>query len=1209
MAGGPYLSPGECQWVDIWATAPGGPPTAWHLIATVDAQNFVAEGDELNNSHVKGPVGVGAGPDLVVSGLTTPLVASGSFSVEVTVCNRGTQGSGSFDVTFNGSPDTTIDTSSSPNPDPMLGATWVMGLMPGECRTEAASLWAGAPGENYVGVVLDEFGTQNDLVASNNTFLGPIMGFGTGPELVVEALEAPPSADGPFVAPVTVCNRGNAPSSGTDVSLYASVDATLEVPPAPTADYPLGMVGVPSLQPGECRTEPANIFAGPIGAYWVIAVVDPWNSVMELIESNNILVGGLIGLGSGPDLVVTAIDAPPSAQGQFDVRVTACNQGTAPSSSFGASVYASQDDVITPMVPLPGGDLPVAWAQFQALMPGQCKTELTSASAFAQGAFYLGAVADESDGVPELIESNNTFVGQLIGFGSGPDLVVSALLAPPSASGSFVVEVTACNQGTMASWSTDVTLYLSQDANIVPPAFPGPYTDQPAGWVGLPGLQPGQCETLSTSAFAGPQGAYYLGAVVDEFDNIPELIEVNNVFVGAQIGLGFGPDLVVTAVSGPPSAQGQFEVRVTTCNQGTTSSGGGDVALYLSADQTITSAYGQPFFVDFPVGLSFVPGLQPGQCHTGLTSVWSAPGQGAFYLGAIVDEGNFEMELLEGNNVFVGGLIGIGWGPDLVVTGLNAPPSVNGPFAASVTVCNQGTGPSNSFSAEIVASEDTVNTQPFGQPYFTDYPVASLWFAGLSPGECRTESTSASAPPWGAMYLGAYVDGSNSEIELIESNNAWLGNLTGFGSGPDLIVSSITAPPSANGPISVLLTACNQGTAPSSWTEVTVYSSEDTTITPQFNLPYPGPDLILGQVSFPGIAAGQCDTQALMVNLGPQGPLYLGAVIDEFESVLELIESNNRFVGELIGVGFGPDLVAGTVALPPFVTPGGAVNVAVEVCNQGTDASGAVDAALVASSDGVLVATGPNSDFMLGMVWVPGLAPGACHLSTVTGWVPPSEAAYQVGLVIDPFDGIPELIETNNAEVAGILEVAYVFCGNGVIDGPEWCDDGNFSSGDGCDSQCRVEQAPWQQLASGNQSLNIGWNYAMGYHFTPLADGTVNGLGGVFNGTKTVRLFERATGLLLAEAQVVGNNSWSYAAISGVPVVAGQGYTVAVYLAGSGGSYRRNVGSYPKYDQDVRIDATTYAYTASNPTARPTNQYTGSLMYGQADIRFVRSGP
>ncbi len=123
----------------------------------------------------------------------------------------------------------------------------------------------------------------------------------------------------------------------------------------------------------------------------------------------------------------------------------------------------------------------------------------------------------------------------------------------------------------------------------------------------------------------------------------------------------------------------------------------------------------------------------------------------------------------------------------------------------------------------------------------------------------------------------------------------------------------------------------------------------------------------------------------------------------------------------------------------------------------------------------------------------------------------------------------------------------------------------------------------------------------MSYHFTPQVNGTINQLGGYFNGTKVVKLFNKITGVLLAQTTVSAGNNWAYSSITPVTVQAGVQYTVAVYMAGSGGSYL-NVGSgyFPRTFDNVRIDATTYASTSSNPNISNT-----IYMYGQADIRFT----
>ncbi|RMG94719.1 MAG: tandem-95 repeat protein [Chloroflexi bacterium] len=147
-------------------------------------------------------------------------------------------------------------------------------------------------------------------------------------------------------------------------------------------------------------------------------------------------------------------------------------------------------------------------------------------------------------------------------------------------------------------------------------------------------------------------------------------------------------------------------------------------------------------------------------------------------------------------------------------------------------------------------------------------------------------------------------------------------------------------------------------------------------------------------------------------------------------------------------------------------------------------------------------------------------------------------------------------------------------------------------------------QTPWASNTLGTVVTGQAWTYAMGYHFVPQIDGQVTGLGGSFAGRKLVKLFDATSGAVLAQTYVTSADTFSYQAIAPVNVVAGKKYTVAVYLAGSGGSYRYGL-TFPKTYGNIQITGGTYVYTAAgNTTARPTNTIT-SYIYGQPDIRFV----
>ncbi|QRO02710.1 hypothetical protein JRI60_28765 [Archangium violaceum] len=503
----------------------------------------------------------------------------------------------------------------------------------------------------------------------------------------------------------------------------------------------------------------------------------------ELLEDNNTRVGSRIGIGDRPDFVVSEVSGPASALpgDPFTASVTVCNQGTRASSTE-VELYLSSDAILSPRTPYsPSGDIFLSFEHTDDLNAGQCQTLSIPVSAWVpmDGAYYLGAAVDPMDNRFELIEDNNIRVDSRIGIGNEPDFVVTELSGPTSAlpGDSFTASMTVCNQGTQ-SGSTEVELYLSSDALITPRTPYSPPGDMPVGIEYTDYLYPGQCQTLSipVSAWVPRDGAYYLGAAVDPMDNRFELIEDNNTQVGTRIGIGDGPDFVVSAVKGPTSArQGDpITTSVTVCNQGT-QSGSTDVELYLSSDALITprTPYSPP--IDQSMGGAATNTLYPGQCQTlSIPVSASAPREGVYYLGAAVDPMDNRFELIEDNNTRVGTRIGIGERADFVVSTVAAPTRLrmSQQFTASVKVCNQGTL-DDSTNVELYLSSDTLISppSPYGPP--SDQFLGSVSTNRLNPGQCQTLSLSvqASAPYAGAWYLGAVADPFDDRFEFFEDNN------------------------------------------------------------------------------------------------------------------------------------------------------------------------------------------------------------------------------------------------------------------------------------------------------------------------------------------------------------------------------------------------------------------------------------------------------
>ncbi|HQP12677.1 MAG TPA: hypothetical protein PK470_07935 [Candidatus Omnitrophota bacterium] len=146
----------------------------------------------------------------------------------------------------------------------------------------------------------------------------------------------------------------------------------------------------------------------------------------------------------------------------------------------------------------------------------------------------------------------------------------------------------------------------------------------------------------------------------------------------------------------------------------------------------------------------------------------------------------------------------------------------------------------------------------------------------------------------------------------------------------------------------------------------------------------------------------------------------------------------------------------------------------------------------------------------------------------------------------------------------------------------------------------RPPERPWQSFGKGTLRKDIAWNYTAGYHFTPLRSGQITQLGGLFNGTKVVSLWNKMTGVLLAQTKVTSAGTWSYSDISPVDVIPSYTYTVAVTLEGSGGSHSYDISPLPLICGDIRIESSTFAYGNARPVSTVSAQ-----MYGQADINFV----
>ncbi|QRN99926.1 hypothetical protein JRI60_13275 [Archangium violaceum] len=1038
------LAPGACTFMPakVIATVPAASQGELYLGALVDPSNSVPELIESNNTFTAGTLAVGDRPDFVVAALTGPVSATQGdpLGATVTVCNQGRVG-GSTEVELYLSKDAVI---LPPAPvagdgDVFVARAFVEPLNPGQCRTLAVAGPASFPysfpdGEYRLEAIVDPRNTAPELFDGNNSRAGDLLAVGTGPDFVIREVSAPASVSSgaPLSVSLTVCNQGTVPGSSS-VRLVLSPDARLSPPGSAmeAGDQSPQALPTGTLPPGQCvplvTSFPASFPSGP---WYLGALIDPNNDAWELVESNNVSIGGLVGVGTRPDFAVTKVVGPASARpGEpLSASVTVCNQGTA-NAETEVRLLLSPDAVLDP---LSWQLVTVVESATGVLAPGACKEFPMNGTAPAlEGPFYLAAIADPLGLWPEFIESNNSRVGGPLGLGNQPDLVVTEVTGPERVrpDETFTASITVCNQGTVGV-STDVALLLSSNEAVTQPGTPGQDGDVELGGVSGPLVMPGACIKVPVQgtylASSGlPPGEYHLSAIVDPGQKLVEFLESNNAFAGNRVGVGDAPDFIVKTVTGTQQARpgDSFPASVTVCNQGTLA-GDAEVALVLSSDPVITGPR-SPGGSDVSVGRVSPGYLPPGQCTTQRLNAFieSSLPEGSWYLGAVVDPLDVRRELFERNNTRAGDVMGIGDRPDLVVTKVVGPASARPytTFTVSATVCNQGTQP-GSADVGFLLSQDEILTVSSSS---ADLPISSASVDVLLPGACASVSAQAYAPIAGvAWHLGAVVDPNNSLLELSENNNARVGDLMGIGDGPDFIVTKVTGPVNARPGETVTLSAtvCNQGTTSGS-TDVMLLL--DTSPNPP-----QGGGLPLGTVSVGMLEAGKCTTVSLRTSF-PEGSWYLGAKSNPFLSQAELVESNNVHMRGPLGVGTGPDFVIQEVTAPSSMIPGHSFSVSATVCNQGF-AEGLTDVGFLVSSDTVLTGPGETNeggDIFLGSSSQVFLAAGQCAPVSLSGWLPYAlydfPGTYYLGAVADVFKQELELVELNNASVSAPMGVGF----------------------------------------------------------------------------------------------------------------------------------------------------------------------------------------
>ncbi|HAK60875.1 MAG TPA: hypothetical protein DCO77_10905 [Nitrospiraceae bacterium] len=233
------------------------------------------------------------------------------------------------------------------------------------------------------------------------------------------------------------------------------------------------------------------------------------------------------------------------------------------------------------------------------------------------------------------------------------------------------------------------------------------------------------------------------------------------------------PDLYVKTVSGPPTgiANGKISITITVRNAGPGDAEEFSVGFYLSEDPIIT-------IEDISLGSLYINALHAGESFSSTIEVMVPVNMipGIYYLGAIVDYREEQIEADEYNNSMAGNQIDVN-GPDLTMTEVSSFPAtaqVGGSITVSDTVKNIGLGTADRFDVSFYLTANAT----LGD--LDDRELRGRTVYGLLSNGSSSGNTTVTIPLYnvtpGTYYIGAIADPQDAVKEEDETNNSLLGN-------------------------------------------------------------------------------------------------------------------------------------------------------------------------------------------------------------------------------------------------------------------------------------------------------------------------------------------------------------------------------------------------------------------------------------------------
>ena len=454
------------------------------------------------------------------------------------------------------------------------------------------------------------------------------------PDLTVTALTLPMMAGAGLTMTVTdtTRNQGTGPIGASTTSYYLSVNPTLDA-----SDVFVGSRDVPALTPAASDVTSTVLTVPPdtaTGTLWLIAKADGPNAFSEPNEVNNTRYSTI---RIGPDLVVATLTVPAVAGPGTAINITETTTNT----GAGSADASSTRYFLSANLAFDATDVPLGSRAVGALAPGASAAAVTTVTIPTDagiGTFYVIALADNGNAVPEHNETNNQ---RLTTVRLGPDLYMALSGSPARAASGATITVTDTtkNNGGGGAAASTTAFYFSSNMTLEPGE-----TRLGSRLVGP--LDAGASSSGSTMVVlpAVTAGTYYVLANADDAAGVAETQETNNL---RYTSILIGPDLVSSATApATASVGGTITITDTIRNYGADTAGPSTTRFYLSLNSTLDAA-------DIPIESErSVPAIVVNGANTGSTNVTLPAGlTGKYYLLVVADGLSAVPESNELNNM------------------------------------------------------------------------------------------------------------------------------------------------------------------------------------------------------------------------------------------------------------------------------------------------------------------------------------------------------------------------------------------------------------------------------------------------------------------------------------------------------------------------------------------------------------------------------